>query len=207
MCQTWLKFVAPWVASATEVQGRFSLDLDSAEIPLRHPKSGSATGAIEIHEARVGPSPLSRELLLIASQIKALSEGRPLGSQPSPAREWMVLPAHRAEFRLADGRVHHRQLQFRVGDVVVYTTGSVGLDETLSMVATAPVREAWASRNRLLASFQGQVLQIPIRGTLTRPVVDRRVMLNIGEQMLRGAAEKLLEDEVNRRLQRLFGNP
>ena len=39
------------------------------------------------------------------------------------------------------------------------------------------------------------------------PVVDRRVMLNIGEQMLRGAAEKLLEDEVNRRLQRLFGNP
>jgi hypothetical protein len=59
MCRSWLKYVAPLVADATQVEGRFSLDLSQpARISLNDPGQSRVQGAMKIHTAQVGPGPL-----------------------------------------------------------------------------------------------------------------------------------------------------
>lgn len=207
ICQAWLKYLAPLLADVTEVEGRFSVDLDRALIPLDHPKTGTVQGQLAIHKARVGPSPLSQQFLWIAKQVKAIAEGDALNLAAPAAADWVELPEHQVDFQMVEGRVHHRQLRFQVRDVAIETSGSVGFDQTISLVAQVPIQDKWVDRNRMLSSLRGQVLQIPIGGSLTRPKVDERTLREVSAQALRGAAGRVLEDELNKGLKRLFGEP
>jgi hypothetical protein len=49
------------------------------------------------------------------------------------------------------------------------------------------------------------VVRIPVGGELSRPRIDQRVLRELASQTLGGAATKLLENELNRGLQQLFG--
>lgn len=207
ICQAWLKYLAPLLADVTEVEGRFSVDLDRALLPLDHPKTGTVKGQLAVHKARVGPSPLSQQFLWIAKQVQSIAAGNPLNLAAPVAQDWVELPEHQVAFEMIEGRVHHRQLRFQVRDVAIETSGSVGLDQTISLVAQVPIRNEWIDRNKLLSSMQGQTLQIPISGSLTRPKIDDRALRELGGQAIRGAAGRLIEDELNKGLKRLFGEP
>ncbi len=215
MCTSWLKYLAPLVADATAAQGNFSVSLDQAVIPLNMPAAGQIEGVLEIHTAQVGPGPLSQQLLLLAAQIKAIADGNLLGAPTAPAERWLDLPQQRIAFRMAENRVYHQGLQMVVKDVVIRTSGSVGTDQSISLMAEVPVRDEWLSRSQYLAALRGQTIQIPIRGTLTNPKLDQSALTQITQQTvtgaasryLQGGAEKLngeIDKQLNRGLEKLF---
>jgi hypothetical protein len=107
-------------------------------------------------------------------------------------------------FRVVDGRVHHQNMEFQVGDVTLRSQGSVGLDETVSLTLIVPIQDAWVAKEPLLASLKGQSLQIPIFGTLSRPQMDQRAISSLTQQLLQGAAQQAVGGELNKALDKLF---
>ena len=211
MCRTWLKFVAPLVADATAAEGLFSLAVTDARIPLDKPHAGALHGKLTVHSARIGPGPMTRELVWLVQQITALLSRRPLSPEYQDTSDWMALPEQEFTFQLADERVHHRDLQLNIHGVNIRTTGSVGMDQTLSLAATVPIQDEWLAADRRLASLRGKVVTVPIHGTLSQPRLDRGALKQLSAQLLTetatGAASQLLERGINQGLDKLFGPP
>jgi hypothetical protein len=205
MCRRWLKYVAPLVAEAAAAEGTLSVSLDKTQVPVAQPSESEVRGTLTVHAARVGPGPLSRALLTTAAQVKALVDGQPLAAARPVADRWLEMPPQNVSFVMANQQVTHRGLQLVVDDVVITTRGSVSLGQSLNLIAEVPIQEEWVAKNRYLASLQGQVLRLPIQGTLKNPRVDGGVLARLGQQTLGGAASQLLEQEMQRGLQRLFG--
>jgi hypothetical protein len=213
-----LKYLAPLVADATAAQGNFSVSLDQAIIPLDAPTAGDVEGTLEIHTAQIGPGPLSQQLLLLAAQIKAISDGNLLAAPTTPTERWLDLPPQRVAFRMAENRVYHQGMEMAVKDVVIRTSGSVGIDQSIALIAEIPVRDEWLSRSKHLAALRGQTIQVPIRGTLKSPKVDQSALTQITQQAAAGTANRYLQDgvekldgelnkQLNRGLEKLFGPP
>jgi hypothetical protein len=205
MCQTWLKYVAPLLADATRAEGRFSIALDSARVPLTDRTQSDIHGQLTIHSAQVGPGPLAQQFIAIAQQVKSLIDGRPVASGGTAGSTWLVVPQQSLRFDVNDGRVEHNSLLVNVGDVQVRTSGSVGLDESLALVAEVPIRDTWVAGKPYLSALAGTTIKVPVKGTLSKPRVDNRALRDLSRQAIRGAAGRLLEDELNRGLQQLFG--
>jgi translocation and assembly module TamB len=217
LCDGWMKFVAPLLAGVTRAEGNFSVDLDGARVPLMTPTKGTIGGVMSIHKAEVGPGPLAQKYLDMAKLVKDIADGNyaALGSLLTPGavppqtssaqnRGVLVLPEQQVKFEMIDGRVHHQGLQMTVKDVVITTRGSVGLDQTMELVAEIPVQDAWVAKNAALASLKGQMLQIPIRGTLAAPVPDTRGLTNLATSLGRSAATGLLEKKVGAELNKFL---
>ncbi len=203
MCNTWLKFVAPLLADATRAEGSFSAHLAGARIPVMEPASGEVGGTLIIHEARMGPGPLAQQFLGLAQQVKDILRRRPGSSQiVDSSQPWVYLGPQQVAFQMADGRVYHRDLQMQIDDVIIRTRGSVGMDESVSLVAEIPVLDKWIDGERALAGLRGQVLTVPISGTLSRPQLDQRAITRLSGQLVRRAAEGYLRDEVQNQLQK-----
>ena len=128
---------------------------------------------------------------------------RPLTQESTP---WVVLPTQDVTFSVVDGRVTHEDFQMLVGNVLIRTTGSIGFDHTLSMVVHIPIDDQWVNGDRLLAGLRGTIIEIPIAGTISEPRFDKRVIEQLGKQLLRGATRSLFEDELEKGLRKLFGS-
>jgi hypothetical protein len=205
MFRGWMRYVAPLLADATRAEGEFSVELEQGALPLGLPERSTFAGTLTVHAARIGPGPLAQQLLAVVDQLQAVIQQRPVGTRFSGAAQWVSMPAQSIDLRMVDGRVHHRRLQLLVDDVAIWTEGSVGLDETIQLEAQIPVQDAWIARQPWLASLQGKVLRLPIRGTLSRPSVDGGALRDFGRRAAREAAGQLLEKELGRGLQKLFG--
>ncbi|MBP90758.1 MAG: hypothetical protein CMJ64_29275 [Planctomycetaceae bacterium] len=205
MCGLWLKYVAPLVADATAVQGRFSVSLEGATIPLDTPSAGDIEGTLELHEGQIGPGPLSQQLLWLASLVKSVADNQPWDGQSTLGNTWLDVSEQRVAFRMAENRVFHDGLEVAVKDVVIRTSGSVGTDQTLSLVAEVPIRDEWVARSKYLASLRGQSLQVPVHGTLTSPKLDQRAIQQITQQTAMGAASGLIQEQTNRLQEKAFG--
>jgi hypothetical protein len=204
MTASWLKFVAPAVAEATETQGELSLDLTGAKAPLFHPGTASAVGRVEIHSLQVTPGPTARAIILLAEQIRALVERRPppleLGRNPT----LLKVSGQQVDFRMAGGRVQHQGMSMDIGSVTVRTQGWVAFDESMGLVAEVPIKAEWFGRNGVPAGLKDQTLQIPIGGTLRRPQVDPRAMQQVVALFAQNAARDLIEGQINKQFDRLF---
>ncbi len=191
MCASALQYIAPVLAEVTSAQGSFSIDLDGCRIPLDDPARGELAGRFTIHSVQVGPGPLVRELAVLL--------GRPA---PAQLRRESVVA-----FRMVGGRVYHQGLELAFPELTIRTYGSVGLDKTLAVMAEMPVPPKWLGNNVLGAALQNQTVRLPIGGTLSKPQIDRREMERISRQFLRNATRNVIEDELNRQLDRLFAPP
>lgn len=205
MCGSWLKYVTPLAAGATTAEGRFSASLVGATIPLHEPASGDIEGTLDIHQARLGPGPVAHQLLLLADIVKAAIEGRAWNGTSTIDKTWLDLPQQQVAFRMVDNRVYHDGFQVEIDDVVIRTRGSVGTDQTLSLLAEVPVRDEWLRRSKYLKSLRGQSIRVPLHGTLSKPQLDRRAL----DQIIRQAAVGVVQEEANNFLQKeankLFG--
>jgi hypothetical protein len=205
LCRNWLKYVAPLLADATRAQGRFSLDLEGANVPLNAPRTGEIAGTLAIHQGDVSPGPLARQVIPIAEQVEQLLKRRLPTGASKPSSSWVKMPEQNVAFRMAEGRVHHRSMEFLVGDVTIRTEGSVGFDETLALVALVPMRDEWVQSDKYLAGLKGQTLRIPITGTLKRPHVDSQALGALTRQMGGSAAGQLLREGLGNQLDRILG--
>jgi translocation and assembly module TamB len=197
MCRSWLQYVAPLVANATSAEGQFGLQLDQLEMPLGAAESASISGALAIQEARIGPGPLAQQVITVAESIPAIL-GRRIPGLSSQSERWIYLPAQVVAFDVNEGRVSHQQLEMRVGDIRLTTTGWVALDQTMSLTVNVWIRDEWIQRNPLLEGLRGQSIAIPVSGSLARPQVDQRILTDLSRQALGSAAGGLLRDLFDR---------
>jgi len=192
MCAHGLKYIAPALAGVATAEGRFSIELDGCRIRLADPAACELAGRMTIHSAQIGPGPLVRELALALGYT-------------SPAQ---LAQQSTIEFRMVEGRVYHRGLELVFPDLVIRTYGWVGLDKSLGVMAEMPVPPKWLGAHRVLDSaLRNQTIQLPIGGSLERPKIDRRALGEVSRQFLENAAANVLEDELIRGLDRLFGQP
>lgn len=191
MCDSALKYIAPVLADVTTARGAFSIELDGCRIPLADPAQGDVSGKFMIHSVEVGPGPLVRELAVLLGRVA-----------PARLRRESVVP-----FRMVQGRVHHAGLELEFPDLTIRTSGSVGLDQTLDLTAEMPIPPKWLGNNPLGTALRGQKIQLPIAGTLSKPAINRRVMDRLSRQFIERGVRNVIEDELGKQLEGLFGPP
>ena len=192
MCASVFQYIAPVLADVTTVEGRVSLLLDACRVPLSNPGASQIQGRLVIHSIQIGPSPLVRELALL------------LTKEPTARlRNEAVIP-----FTMANGRVYHEGLELIFPEITIRTQGYVGLDQSLALTAEMPILPKWTAMNpRLATVMKGQTIRLPIRGTLRRPQLDQQTLRRYTAQFLQKSAENLLQDELQRQLDRLIKPP
>jgi len=203
--RTWLKYAAPLIADATSTEGRASAELVGAQIPLWDPIQASARGSLEIHELIVSAGPLAQQLLPLIDQVKAIV--RPGGSPIQNKTNWLQLKPQQIPIVVRDGRVYHDHFEMSYKDLAIQTRGSVGLDQTINLVAVIPIADDWIDGDRLLSSLKGRSIEIAIRGTISKPLLDRQAVSRSAQQLIRGAAmsaaQETIGSEVNKFQQKL----
>ncbi|MCA9040393.1 MAG: hypothetical protein KDA65_08610 [Planctomycetaceae bacterium] len=203
LCADLLQYVAPMLSDVSQVEGHFSMDINSAQIPLMTPSSSDVTGVLQVERAEVRPGQMANQLTALVKQVKSIIN-RSTFTGNTGNSTWIVMPQQQSEFRMTGGRVYHKRLEFQIDDTVLYTTGSVGLDNSLNLVAEIPIQEKWLGNNRLLASMRGHVLRVPISGTLKQPIVDQQALAVFASQFAGSAAQNYLQNELDNQLQKLF---
>jgi len=209
VCATGLKFIAPVVADAVNAEGRFSLELAGGQFPLEDMTQGATEGTLTISSLAVSPSPAMAEFLALARQAEAIFRGRAVGGLLAPRQQSLIrVQNQNVRFRMAKGRMYHERLEMLAGNVPISTSGSVGLqDDSLDLLLEVPVQDQWLGGAAASSPWRNRVVRIPIRGTLSQPQIDSRVLAQIATGMAAGAGQRLLGEGINKGLERLFGTP
>ena len=203
LCAQGLKFVAPILSESTVADGRFSVTLDGGRLPLMDPGTGDMAGRMAIR-AQAKPGPVAQEFMVLINEVTAILRRGSLATVDDQTKSFLSIDDSEIDFRLVNGRVYHRNLRFNAGAMPIQTYGSVGLDETLSIVAEIPLKATIFGIDLSLGTLEGQTLKIPIEGTLKNPKLDRRILQQLTGQVLQSTARGALIDGVNKQLQRLF---
>ncbi len=192
MCHLWLKYLSPTMAQATSVEGRLSISLTESDLPLNDMAAGRAKGTLSIHSANVQPGPFADKLISLVATIEGLIPGHRSKLLSVLGGVWITFPQQDVEFRMAAGRVYHSSLEFHIGTVVVRTSGSVGLDESLDVLVEVVLPEEWFRGSLFAGTLEGQVLRIPLQGTLDAPHYDRTEVREFGKRLATAATGGLL---------------
>lgn len=199
MCRTWMKFLAPLVADATAAEGRFSVTLKQLKTPVLDPYASNVQGVLHVGAGQVGPGPLGSQILGAAGQINALLAGKPLGGVLNTASgSWLGLPQQDVAFDVSNNAVRHENLRIISGDVAVATSGAVGFDQSLDMVAVASLREGARQGQPIADAFRTVKVSLPIRGTASKPQVDTSGMGKLATQLAAAALKNnVIQDNIN----------
>lgn len=204
VCAGWMKYAAPLLAQATQASGRFSIDLNAGNVPLKNPAGADIGGVLDIQSAQLKPGPLGAQILSVAVQAQRLLQRQAFDSNSAASDSLLEMPAQKVEFRVVDRRVHHRGLELRLRGMTLRTSGSVGFDDSLDIIAEIPIPDAWVQSDPLLKGMQGKTLQIPLRGTLNAPVPDGSALGRLAQQLAGSAAESAIGGELDKQLNRLL---
>lgn len=204
MCTMWLKYVAPLVAEATRAEGKFSLSLEGANMPLSAPVTGSAAGTLSIASAQIGPGPMGQQLQTVAREVLAfLKPGDGQAGSGSGNLALLSFPQQDVPFSMRDAVVRHDGLKVMIGDLSMVTDGNVNIQtEEFDLTATIALPESlFAGREGLLASLRGQPLKIPLRGSFSRPPDLRGALTSLLQQNAGSAVRNVIGNQIERRLQ------
>ena len=107
---------------------------------------------------------------------------------------------------VAKGQVHHQNLRLTVNGYAVTTNGSVGFDGGMALVADVPIPAGTLFRNnpRLMKALSGKIVQVPVGGTLNKPVVDAKAFENAVAKLARDAGRDVATDLIKGRLNDLL---
>lgn len=188
MAASGLQYILPVLAGIASAEGRFSIDLEGCRIPIDAPAKGELAGRVTVHSVQLGPGYLLQAFGPILGRVG------PIGLQ----REGVI------SFRMVDGRIYHRDLELVFPDVTIRTYGSVGLDQSLAMMAEMPIPPNWLAHPVLGPALKGQVIKLPITGTLAQPKIDRRALDDLSKQFMQNAAQNAVQDQLNKGIDRLL---
>lgn len=177
-----IKYVTPTLAGATRVEGNISFALEECRLPLDKEKikQGKLDGALTFHSVDVEGGKI---ITMIADLLK-------LPPEVELTHESVVL------FTMHEGRIYHQGVDFGVAGVRVKTSGSVGVDQTLDLVAEVHVSASnkFKEERPLLGALSGQVLRLPIGGTLDKPEINFKGLGNSALSVLQGTLNALGKD-------------
>ncbi|MCS7044980.1 MAG: hypothetical protein NZO58_01360 [Gemmataceae bacterium] len=184
LCASGLRYALPLLADVAEVDGKLSLRLDHARLPLADAKAADVKGTLVLHDAKVAPGPA----------IRAINEVLRVGSAYGIVRPSDV------RFTMAHGKVRHDNLELVFPDFSLRTSGTVDLDGTLQLIGELTIHAKSHAKNPLLASLAKQSWKVPIRGTIDRPQVDVRAL---GSAAAGSALEGLVVPRLEQGLKKL----
>ncbi|MEO2017213.1 MAG: hypothetical protein ABGZ53_22890, partial [Fuerstiella sp.] len=187
VCKQWLGFVAPMMADATDVQGRFSARVHQFDYYVDQPEQSMVQAVLTVHNATVAPGASLDPLLQVVSLL-----GKPnsLGSRT------VDFPAQDIPFELRDGMVIHDGLQIEVAGYFITSRGAVGFNRELRLALDVPLERGASGRNNSV--------RIPFSGTIDRPQLDTSGLLqNLVKQQIESRVNKQVERGLNSLLDRL----
>ncbi len=199
-CRDWMKYVAPLLADVTTAEGSFSVKSGEVLVPLDNYQNATARGAVTLHNVTVGAGPLAQQLLETVQSVRTLLKP---GADAKDRSVWMQLGQQEIPFAVEGGRVFHEGLKLQVKDLALTTRGSVGFDQSLQMVASIPIHDDWIAGERWMEGLRGQFLEIPVSGTVSKPVLDRRAIQQLTTQLVQRTAQTELNRVVGQQTQKL----
>lgn len=199
MCRSWLMYVAPVFAEATDLEGKFSLYLKQTEIDLQLGLAEQLEGVLQIQKSRLGPGPLIQQITAPLSGL-ANSTARPGRNLLGEGATWIELPPQEVAFKKQEGRIYHSRLVYQTGRVSIVSTGSVGDDQTLDLSLAIPLD--FIAQGRPLGQLFQKPIQFKVEGTLSKPEIDASQLANFGKQLGLDAVDGLLQGIFERRRQK-----
>ena len=143
---------------------------------LTAPQQARGSGRLTVHAIQLDAGPLTKAvasvLQLQAPAIRLIDNS--------------VVP-----FLMADGRVEHRDLVFRLKNTTVETSGSVGLDQSLDMMVAISLSGSLLGNGPLAEAIRQHPIRLPLRGTLSHPRIEPAA-LRSANGALRGAVDQWL---------------
>jgi len=198
MCRSWLKYVSPMFANATDLEGRFSLEMKSFELNLDTGEPKSLRGTLQVDHCRLGPGPMVQQATAPILGVGGLV-GRDIDtSLLQGGAKWLEIPKQDIEFSRRDDRIYHDQLLFRRGDIDVTSGGSVGLDQTLDLTISIPLNLLKDQTGPLAQFLRNQPLVIRIAGTMDNPQITGGDLKNYGAGAVNSLIQGILERRRNR---------
>lgn len=191
MCRLWLKYLSPVFADATRTTGRFSMSLASLSYPVGDIAAGHASGVLSIESAELRPGPFAASIVDVVEAVRSLVSGKQPGGVGQ--RPIVRLEKQQAGFTVDDGRVWHDRLTIQIAGTAVHTSGSIGLDESLDLLLEIPLPDNWFRSEILSSSLGGEVLAIPVRGTLTKPQFGMEAVRELTRKLALRATGGLLQ--------------
>jgi hypothetical protein len=203
MCSLWMKYVAPMLADATRAEGTFSLSLEGANVPISAPLTSNAAGTLAIESAQIGPGPMLQQLSGVLKQVRSFIDGGAGSAGDGQVQGWLTLPKQDVLFEVRDGVVKNQGFKIAIGDVVISTEGTVGIEtQQINLVATIPFVDSWFKRtDGIFAALKGKSLPISITGTFSQPRLDMRALENLTKQFAGSAVRGVIEKGLERGLQ------
>ena len=134
-------------------------------MPLDRVRDCRLQGVLTLHTVNVGPGAwLDRFIPTIQKLL------------PSVDASNLKIVAHESavHFEVANQKVHHEGLEFGMAGLTLRTSGYVGFDESLDMVAEIKLQlpESTVADRPVLRALNGRVMRLPVKGTLKHPEVD-----------------------------------
>jgi hypothetical protein len=203
ICAQGLRFVTPLLADATVAEGRFSITLDGGRVPLADPQAADIGGRMAM-KGQIKPGPIAGEFVGLIKELITILRRGSLPNFRELDSSLMSVDSSNIEFRMVNRRVYHRGLTLVVGTTPVTTEGSVGLDESLALIAEVPINARLLGADLSLGALEGKKLKIPISGTLKKPKLDRRALQEIPLQLIENTARDVLLEGLNKGLERLL---
>ena len=206
-CANAIGYALPAFANAAQADGLISFDLEDNTIPLLDPAKGTLRGKLTLHNVSVSPGPVVTEIATLLG-VKQLNQ--------TLAKD-QVVPV-----KLENGRVYHENFDLTIGQTVVRSSGSVGLDNTVALTMDMPVPvtvldQLLGNNPRIRDIVSKQRIKVPVTGTLAKPTLDHRSIEANMQAIIRNAAKdaitntagdatKKLEDKLRDELQKKLGD-
>jgi hypothetical protein len=180
LCNDVLKFIVPIFADVATAEGEVSVTLEPWHIPLDHPEQSVGGGQLTIHVAKVGAGPLARKLAAQFGIVDAVE----------------IADQAEVKFQMRAGRVYHEGLAFGLPGYRIRTSGSVGFDESLDLVADVPVPlfKGLPVSRKVLRALSDQTVQIRVFGTLEKPELDVQQFGQSAAALIQGTLGRLAKD-------------
>jgi len=199
-CSEAIGYALPLLANAADASGTISFDLAENRIPLTDPLQATLSGTLTIHDAEISPNE-------IVGQIAGLFTQAPL--------KWKLAQDERVAIRVEKGRVYHQNLSVTINGLTIRTSGSVGVaDSSLDLTVEVPLNDKLAGafvpadRPRIREAVAKQTVRIAVKGTMSKPAVEREAFRNAIAKLIgdatKDAAGKTAEDLLKQGLGGLF---
>jgi translocation and assembly module TamB len=197
-CANALGYALPAIANAAQADGNISFELENNLIPLIDPTQATIAGKLQIHNATVSAGPLMSQLVTL------------LGA---PDAKMQLSGEQTVPIRMDKGRVYHDNLLLRIGGTEVRSSGSVGVDGTMTLVLEMPMpkrffESALAKYPKAQETALKQRVKVPVTGTLNRPQLDSKAVEAASAQfvqtLLKSATDDLLQKGKDRLLDEIF---
>jgi translocation and assembly module TamB len=188
-----LSYAAPVLNEAAQARGNLTVGIERAEIPVidHSGRQVDLAGNLKFQQVTFGPGPIVRQVLGV------------MGQKNTPElRLDQTVP-----FWVAHGQVGQKGLTVIVSPKVqVAIDGSVGFDGAISLMAAVPLNASMLGNNQLVNEIvDGTRVGLPIGGTLSRPVLDRRALQLALREAGRSMVKRGVQAETRQLLNRALG--